>query len=191
MAKKTRKKKPISKVEARLKALEEQVESLCELVLGNSQSSGKSKRPKKKKQVPDAEKFWALEHIQEHQEQDGGVVFAGYVNLPTEETYAWQIESQTSELLEANWSSAQLPLTALAHPVRLSILKAILRGQRDTQDLQALPEMGTTGQLYHHLKELESAGWIRQPRRGQYILLAERVVPLLAIMAACEVTDRK
>ncbi len=188
---KPHKKKPTSKVEARLKALEGQVETLSGLILGNSQSTGKSGRSKKKRQMPKAEKFWALEHIQQHQQQDGGVMFAGYVTLPAEETYAWQIESQTNELLQANWSPAQLPLAALAHPVRLSILKAILCGQRDTQALQALPEMGTTGQLYHHLKELESAGWIRQPRRGQYILLAERVVPLLAIMAACEVTDRK
>lgn len=191
MAKKSKKRKNVPGVEERLQALEAQVESLSELILGEPRKSRKSKPPAKPSKAIDAKKFWAIEHIQQHQQDDGGVVFAGYVTLPTEETFAWQIESQTDEVLKANWSAAQVPLAALAHPVRLTILKAILAGKRDTQALQALPEMGTTGQLYHHLKELESAGWIRQPRRGQYILLAERVVPLLTILAACEVTDKR
>ena len=141
--------------------------------------------------LPSAEqKFWAIEQLGRRHPTDGGVVFAGHVILPSKETYAWQIEVTTGDMIDADWSRAQVPLAALAHPVRLSILKAILEGKRDTQSLQALPEMGTTGQLYHHLKELESAGWVRQPHRGQYTILAERVVPLLTILAACEVRDR-
>ena len=136
------------------------------------------------------QKFWAIEQLGRRHPSDGGVVFAGQVVLPNKETYAWQIEATTGDMITADWSRAQIPLAALAHPVRLSILKAILEGKRDTQSLQSLPGMGTTGQLYHHLKELESAGWVRQPHRGQYTILAERVVPLLTILAACEVKDR-
>ena len=132
-------------------------------------------------------KFWALEHIQQNSPDNGATIFAGQVTLPNDETYAWQVESTLDGLLAADWMTAHARMAALAHPVRLMILKALLVGQRDTQSLQALPAMGTTGQLYHHLKELESAGWIRQPRRGEYIVLAERVIPLLAILSACEV----
>ena len=190
MAKKSRK-KTASGVEARLSALEEQVDALRKLVSDVPLPFDGSGAPDGTGESGEPQKFWAIEHINRHQPEAGGVVFAGYVTLPSEETYAWQIESKTNDVLAADWSTAQVPLAALAHPVRLSILKAILHGKRDTQSLQTLPEMGTTGQLYHHLKELESAGWIRQPRRGEYNLLAERVVPLLAILAACEVTSKK
>ncbi|MEM1109368.1 MAG: winged helix-turn-helix domain-containing protein [Planctomycetota bacterium] len=135
-------------------------------------------------------KFWAIEKLERLYPDKGGVAFAGRVTLPTEKTYAWQIQAETDEVLSADWSAAQAPLAALAHPVRLTILNSLLHGQSSTQELQNLAEIGTTGQLYHHLKELESAGWVRQPQRGHYALLAERVVPLLAILSACEVVSR-
>ena len=134
-------------------------------------------------------KFWALNHLQASAPEQGSLVFAGLVTLPAGETYAWQREAQTTDLLAADWTNTHARLSALAHPVRLTILKALIDGKRDTQSLQALPDMGTTGQLYHHLKELENAGWIRQPRRGEYNVLAERVVPLLVILSACEIAD--
>jgi uncharacterized protein with beta-barrel porin domain len=138
-------------------------------------------------------KFWvidgALRNAEAKGNSTGGVVFGGQVVLPMGETYAWQIEADTDKLLAADWSVAHAALAALAHPMRLTILRALLHGERNTQSLQALPNMGTTGQLYHHLKELETAGWIRQPRRGEYQVLAERVVPLLTIVSTCEITQ--
>jgi DNA-binding transcriptional ArsR family regulator len=139
-------------------------------------------------------KFWAIDGVLRNAEaaenEAGGVVFAGQVVLPNQETYAWQMETDARELLAADWTVANAALAALAHPIRLQVLKALIEGKRDTQSLVSLPDMGTTGQLYHHLKELEAASWIRQPRRGEYIVLAERVIPLLAILSACEVTQR-
>jgi DNA-binding transcriptional ArsR family regulator len=138
-------------------------------------------------------KFWvidgALRNAELQGNSTGGVVFGGQVELPMGESYAWQIEADTDKLLAADWSVAHAALAALAHPMRLTILRALLHGERNTQSLQALPNMGTTGQLYHHLKELETAGWIRQPRRGEYQVLAERVVPLLTIVSTCEITQ--
>lgn len=184
MAKKsTRKTAP--GVEARLSALESQVAELR-----RSLEQDTSRDTETANVIGQPQKFWAIEQLNKLYPEAGGVMFAGHVMLPSEELYAWQIEAKSGDVLQADWSTAQGPLAALAHPVRLSILKAMLEGKQDTQTLQSLPEMGTTGQLYHHLKELESAGWIRQPRRGQYNLLAERVVPLLAILVACEVTER-
>ncbi|MGL4230732.1 MAG: ArsR/SmtB family transcription factor [Casimicrobium sp.] len=166
-------------VEARLLALEEAVAAL-----------GVAPHVEAQRATSLPPKFWAIDHIAQHGSEKGGVVFAGQVTLPAGETYAWQIQDGTNDLMAAEWSVANAPLAALAHPMRLTILKALLTGTRDTQSLQVLPDMGTTGQLYHHLKELESAGWIRQPRRGEYIVLAERVVPLLAIISACEVINK-
>jgi hypothetical protein len=191
-------------VEARLAALEAQVATLvsrasAEQADTSARGAGDPERAPPRPSVPAAivtpqRKFWAIDGVLRGTEakgsESGGVVFAGQVVLPNEETYAWQIESDTPALLTSDWSVAHTPLAALAHPIRLQVLKALIEGKRDTQSLASLPNMGTTGQLYHHLKELEAAGWIRQPRRGEYIVLAERVIPLLAILSACEVTQR-
>lgn len=182
-------------VEARLAALEAQVASLVARAGGEaSHAPVLAPQNAPSATVLPQRKFWAIDGVLRATEakgvDSGGVVFAGQVVLPNDETYAWQIESETSELLASDWRAAHAPLAALAHPIRLLVLKALIEGKRDTQSLASLPDMGTTGQLYHHLKELEAAGWIRQPRRGEYIVLAERVIPLLAILSACEVTQR-
>lgn len=196
-AKKPSTKKPSTKkaaadVESRLSVLEAEVASLRAALTAQRASSDQAQEAgATRDSAGELVRHWAFEPLQQRHPDSGGVMFAGHITLPTEETYAWQVEWQTNHLLEADWSAAQLPLTALAHPIRLLILRAILDGKRDSQSLQALPDMGTTGQLYHHLKELEAAGWIRQPRRGQYNLLAERVVPLLVILAACEVSEKR
>ncbi|TAG80090.1 MAG: ArsR family transcriptional regulator [Betaproteobacteria bacterium] len=180
-------------VEARLAALEAQVAALAARTNEPPVAISASQNHPVASVLPQR-KFWAIDGVLRSAEsqgnESGGVVFAGQVVLPNEETYAWQIESDTSTLLASDWSVAHAPLAALAHPIRLLVLKALIEGKRDTQSLASLPDMGTTGQLYHHLKELEAAGWIRQPRRGEYIVLAERVIPLLAILSACEVTQR-
>jgi hypothetical protein len=180
-------------VETRLAALEAQVAALVARTNESPAAISASQNPPAASVLPQR-KFWAIDGVLRSAEtrgnDSGGVVFAGQVVLPNEETYAWQIESDTPALLASDWSVAHVPLAALAHPIRLQVLKALIEGKRDTQSLASLPNMGTTGQLYHHLKELEAAGWIRQPRRGEYIVLAERVIPLLAILSACEVTQR-
>jgi DNA-binding transcriptional ArsR family regulator len=182
-------------IELRLAALESVAGTTSDANAGaNPLSRSKRNAKRANAQLPlpaSPKKFWALEHIQQYSPKNGATMFAGHVNLPGGETYAWQMETSLDDALAADWAAGQSRIAALAHPVRLSILKALLIGERDTQSLQALPDMGTTGQLYHHLKELESAGWIRQPRRGEYIVLAERVVPLLAILGACEITASK
>jgi DNA-binding transcriptional ArsR family regulator len=192
----------LTQVEARLATLEAQMAAMMARPTGESAATAPSSSPEAVGSAAPSQrlanaplrKFWAIDGVLRRAEVDhneaGGVVFAGQVVLPNNETYAWQIETDTGKLLAADWSAANAALAALAHPIRLLLLKALLEGKRDTQSLVHLPDMGTTGQLYHHLKELEAAGWIRQPRRGEYIVLAERVIPLLAILSACEVTRR-
>ncbi len=129
------------------------------------------------------DRFWALERVLRDAPAAGAVLYTGVARLPSGEL-RWQMGRGVDDLLGQDWSELAGTLAALGHPVRLQLLRAVLAGTTSTQGLQALPDMATTGQLYHHLKELESAGWLRSPRRGEYAVPAERVIPLLAILSA-------
>jgi DNA-binding transcriptional ArsR family regulator len=128
--------------------------------------------------------FWAINYLEKHAAESGGIVYAGTVNVEGIGNYAWQIGLPTDKVLQQSWSEASSSLGALAHPIRLELLKMILQGKRTTQELQDLEGLGTTGQLYHHLKELQSAGWLKAESRGTYKVVAERVIPLMAIVLA-------
>jgi DNA-binding transcriptional ArsR family regulator len=57
--------------------------------------------------------------------------------------------------------------SVLGSEVRLAMLRAILTAPRTVAELVAELHLGTTGQAYHHLRELESAGYVQQ-REGRY-----------------------
>jgi hypothetical protein len=59
----------------------------------------------------------------------------------------------------------------------------VLRGTRSISALASLPGLGSSGQLYHHLKPLLAEGWLKPAGRGRYEVPEHRVVPLLAIIA--------
>jgi hypothetical protein len=134
--------------------------------------------------VPDAEIFWALEGLKDRAPDPGAVLFTGTVTLPTGEHYEWQQGHPVDDLLADDWSQSAERLAALAHPVRLLLLREILHGARTTAELASHERLGTTGQLYHHLRQLVSAGWLRTTARGRYAVPGERVVPILTILAA-------
>jgi len=94
--------------------------------------------------------------------------------------------SDLNALLEAYWDTAAEPLAALGHPVRLAVLRGVLTGLHTTAELAALDRLGTTGQLYHHLRQLQAAGWLRSTGRGRYDVPATRVIPLLVILTAAQ-----
>ncbi|GLY88072.1 helix-turn-helix domain-containing protein [Actinoallomurus iriomotensis] len=133
----------------------------------------------------DADHFWALDGLKERIPDPGAVLFAGTVTLPTGEHYDWQEGRTTAAILDADWTEAGTTLTALAHPIRLLLLREILGGARTTAELGAHEQLGTTGQLYHHLRQLVSAGWLRSTTRGQYTVPPERVIPILTILTIC------
>lgn len=137
-----------------------------------------------------ADTFWALEGLHERALPDslGTVLFTGLVELPTGEHYEWQQAHLVDELagrdVDHDWTVAAATLAALGHPVRLALLHAVLHGTRTAADLTGLDGVGTTGQIYHHLRLLTGAGWLRAAARGHYAVPPERVVPLLAVLAA-------
>ncbi|MFH8797624.1 ArsR/SmtB family transcription factor [Streptomyces sp. NPDC017941] len=132
--------------------------------------------------------FWALDGLKaqlaEHRATDGGVLYTGTVRLPTGERYDWQTGQFTEALLDGDWTEAADALAALGHPVRLRLLREIVGGRRTAAELAALDEVGTTGQIYHHLRQLTGAGWLHTTARGRYEVPAGRVVPLLVVLTA-------
>lgn len=131
-----------------------------------------------------AKRFWLLEGLRENAPKGGAVTFAGTVDAPDGRHLEWQWGQTAAALASLDWAESASRIAALAHPVRLQLLQAIYRGARQKTALEQLPGLGTTGQLYHHLRELAHSGWVHSPRRGEYEVPADRVVPLLALLCA-------
>ncbi|WP_434591920.1 ArsR/SmtB family transcription factor [Streptomyces sp. A5-4] len=134
------------------------------------------------------DEFWALEGLRAllagAGATDGGVLFTGAVRLPTGERYEWQEGALTEGVLDTDWAPAAESFAALGNPVRLRLLREILAGRRTAAELTELDEVGTTGQIYHHLRQLTGAGWLHTATRGRWEVPAGRVVPLLVMLAA-------
>ena len=131
------------------------------------------------------DKFWALEGLRDRIEDGAGdVMVVGAVGLPTGETYDWQQAGSVTTTLQLEWADLADVLGALGHPIRLIILQNVATGTRSTSELAAIPELGTTGQLHHHLRLLVASGWLSSTGRGHYAIPTSRVVPLLAILVA-------
>ncbi|TDD83604.1 ArsR family transcriptional regulator [Actinomadura darangshiensis] len=140
-------------------------------------------RPAAGRPEPD-DTFWALNALKDRAADPGAVLFTGSVTLPSGEHYEWQQGHAADDLLQDDWAKAAESLSALAHPVRLLLLREIMHGTRTTAELAAHEDLGTTGQLYHHLRQLVAAGWLRTSGRGRYAVPGERVVPILTVLAA-------
>ncbi|WP_052868694.1 ArsR/SmtB family transcription factor [Streptomyces niger] len=132
--------------------------------------------------------FWALDALKARhpvtQEADGAVLFTGAVRVPTGHRYEWQYGLLTETLFEDDWLDSAESFAALGNPVRLRLLREILGGLRTAAELAALEGVGTTGQIYHHLRQLTGAGWLHTTERGRYEVPAGRVVPLLVVLTA-------
>lgn len=80
---------------------------------------------------------------------------------------------------------------ALGSPARLTVLRALLDGPRTSQQLRAELDDASVGQLYHHLRELLSAGLITQPARSKYAIAKGNLVPLcVQITTAAHLSSR-
>ncbi|MFI6226459.1 ArsR/SmtB family transcription factor [Micromonospora echinospora] len=165
----------MASLEERVAALEAQV---AELV-------GRASTPTPSNPPGDGDTFWALDGLRQRlpEGHPGAVLYTGTVDLDGER-YDWQYGLPVDAVLAGDWSESATALTALAHPVRLRLLREILGGRRGTAELAGIEELGTTGQLHHHLRQLTAAGWLRSAGRGRYAVPAERVVPLLTILTA-------
>jgi hypothetical protein len=85
-----------------------------------------------------------------------------------------------------DWSDVAPALAALGNPVRLTLLREIVRGRATVSSLSQVDGLGTSGQIYHHLRHLTAEGWLHTPTRGTFAIPAHRVTALQAILAALE-----
>lgn len=166
---------PDSSIEARLARLEAEVAALAVNAAAES--------PRDTSRSPDTPAFWALEGLLDRHPA-GAVLLAGAADVPQLGPVRWQYQGRPDEILATDPHDAASVLEALAHPVRISLLGLVLSGVRGTAELLDRQELGSTGQLHHHLRTLLAAGWLTSPARGQYQVPPTRVVPLLAILLA-------
>jgi len=129
----------------------------------------------------ETDEFWALRGLNERTEGCSHVLFTGSVTLPTGAHYEWQETVEVSSMLEADPTQAVAALSALAHPVRIQLLHKVLHGAHTVPEL--IEGLGTSGQLYHHLRQLVAEGWLATTGRGLYEVPAVKVVPLMTLLA--------
>ena len=132
--------------------------------------------------TPDPEVFWALEGLASRVSEPGAVMITGQVTLPDGRAARWQEAAGTADLLDGDWSQHVAALAALAHPARIRLLREVLHGATTAADLMRIDSMGTSGQVYHHLRQLVAAGWLHTVGGGRYEVPVARIVPLLTTL---------
>ncbi|BBH70101.1 transcriptional regulator [Actinoplanes sp. OR16] len=133
--------------------------------------------------TPDPEVFWALEGLLARAGDPGAVLFTGHATLPDGRTARWQEAAGVDDLLGGDWSQHVAVLAALAHPARIRLLQQLTRGAATAAELQQMDGMGTSGQVYHHLRQLVAAGWLATLGGGRYEVPVARVIPLLTVLS--------
>ncbi|TDU89070.1 hypothetical protein EV138_2624 [Kribbella voronezhensis] len=96
------------------------------------------------------------------------------------------IEPTEDAVLGLDWTVWAGALAALGNPVRLTLVQQILGGTSTVIALSAVQGLGTSGQIYHHLRQLTAEGWLHSPSRGVFAVPPNRVDALLAILVALE-----
>ncbi|MET7769608.1 winged helix-turn-helix domain-containing protein [Nocardia sp. NPDC005366] len=134
------------------------------------------------------EELWAVNRLRaefaDSGVTNGGVLVTGSGRLPAGDQYAWQMGFTTDDLLLDDADGAAECLAALSSPVRLRLLRAILAGRRTASELAELDGVGTSAQIYHHLRQLAAVGWLQTAGRGRFDVPQGRVVPLLVALAS-------
>lgn len=74
-------------------------------------------------------------------------------------------------------------ISALGHPIRLQICQLTANEPVSVKDLVDRLGMGTTGQVYHHLRTLLDFEWVENAGRSTYRLNPARVDALALILS--------
>ncbi|MBD0382088.1 ATP-binding protein [Paenibacillus sedimenti] len=118
-------------------------------------------------------------------DESGGLFYSGQYRSERSD-YRWEPqERRVSQLLQVDGDKVAKILAALGHKQRLDILRSVLQEPLTGPELVERLNMGTTGQLYHHMKALLGADLLVQEERGgAYSLPGRRALPLLLLLAA-------
>uniref|UniRef100_UPI0031DBD9D7 ArsR/SmtB family transcription factor n=1 Tax=Saccharothrix mutabilis TaxID=33921 RepID=UPI0031DBD9D7 len=118
--------------------------------------------------------------------EDGGgeLGYGGRVSLGGGRV-SWRIDVTPERALSLADRPRIEVLAALAHPARVDIVRSLLAGgPQPATALQEAARLGSTGQLYHHLKALTGSGVVEQDKRGSYRLRSAATVPVLVLLTA-------
>lgn len=74
-------------------------------------------------------------------------------------------------------------LFSLGHPVRMAMCRQALEGPVSVTGLIDELDLGTSGQVYHHLRILQDEGWLRSVGQGVYELRVSRSEHLRALIS--------
>ena len=85
-----------------------------------------------------------------------------------------------------DWSEVAPALAALGSPIRLTLLREIVRGHATVNSLSQVEGLGTSGQIYHHLRHLTAEGWLHTPTRGTFAIPPSRTTALNTILTALD-----
>lgn len=178
-----------SEREDRLQALEERVAALEQQALEQQALEQRALEQQAGERQPApatdaADVFWALNGVRSRYPGPGAVLFAGTAETAAGARYEYQYGLETEHLLDVDWTQFADSLASLGHPVRLTILRAVLGGTETVAGLVEELGSGTSGQIYHHVHQLTAAGWLSPHARSRYRIPPARVIPLLAILTA-------
>ncbi|QLY29039.1 ArsR/SmtB family transcription factor [Nocardia huaxiensis] len=112
----------------------------------------------------------------------GFVHYGGEVDFGGEIT--WNIRYSAAAVLGLPAEARVEVLAALGHPVRQALVRMLLDGPRTGTELADGVGLGSTGQLYHHIRALTAAKIVEQHGRGAYRIPAPKVVPVLVLLTA-------
>lgn len=110
------------------------------------------------------------------------VYYSGQTSLNEQIIRLEPQERKLEQLLDMNTEKAAKVLAALGNKQRLDILKAVISEPLTGSELVERLNMGTTGQLYHHLKALLGANLLVQ-EGNHYSLPPHRGLPLLLLLS--------
>ncbi|MGZ9585760.1 ATP-binding protein [Paenibacillus marinisediminis] len=132
------------------------------------------------------------DHSLEPAEQQESVVYYSGQYRSEKSHYRWESQARTlHQLLEQDGEKMARVLGALGHKQRVDILRSLMIQPMSGPELVERLNMGTTGQLYHHIKALIGADLLLQEERGgKYAVTAHRALPLLLLFTgAAELFD--
>jgi DNA-binding transcriptional ArsR family regulator len=104
---------------------------------------------------------------------------------PPEGLARWQSGyrgARVRQLLDLPEYKVAQVLAVLGSEVRLGILRSLLHSPKSAAELVAELGLGNTGRAYHHLRELEKAGYLEQ-REGRYRFVMPFVEVYLTALA--------
>ncbi|MDF2716847.1 MAG: ArsR family transcriptional regulator [Paenibacillus sp.] len=117
--------------------------------------------------------------------EHGAIYFSGYYRSGQQSVRCEPQERKIEDLLELNRGKAAKVLSALGHKQRLDLLFEVWNEPLTGAELVERLNMGTTGQLYHHLKALSGADLLTQEERGgRYTIPDHRRFPILLLLSA-------